>query len=203
MRILPFVTAAAISSLVMAAAPVLAASDYLLQLDGVKGEGKDSAAPQTIEVESFSWGVSNAGSAATGSGGGSGKVNVQDLSMTKVNVQDLSMTSAHAPRDASSGMATGKRAAPVADADGDGHTDAMAAAPKVGDVATFTVVTRESPSKSSTGKTGACATGTHFPHAVIVARGQRYEFSDVVVTSCTVVDGQRKKDYRGHVTLMK
>jgi type VI protein secretion system component Hcp len=203
MYIRRFASAAAAASLLMAAGPAMAASDYLLQLDGVNGDGQDRTASQTIEVDSFSWGVSRPGSAKTSPGGGAGKVNVQDLSMTKVNVQDLSMTSAHAPRDASSGMATGKRAAPVADADGDGHTDAVAAAPKVGDVATFTVVTRESPSKSSTGKTGACATGTHFPHAVIVARGQRYEFSDVVVTSCTVVDGQRKKDYRGHVTLMK
>jgi hypothetical protein len=184
---------AAVSSLLMAAAPVLAASDYLLQLDPVKGQGKDSAAPQTIEVESFSWGASNAGSAATGSGAGAGKV----------NMQDLSVTSASAPRDAASGMATGKRAVPVADADGDGHTDAVVAAPKVGDIATFTVMIRESPTKSSTGKTGACATGTHFAHAVIVARGQRYELSDVVVTSCTVADGLSKKDFKGHVTLMK
>jgi type VI protein secretion system component Hcp len=182
---------AAVSSLLLAAAPVLAASDYLLQLDPVKGEGRVAAAPQSIEVESFSWGASNAATTATGSGAGAGKV----------NMQDLSITSAHAPRDASSGMATGKRAAPVADADA--HTDGAVAAPKVGDIASFTVVTRESPSKSSTGIASACATGTHFPHAVIVARGQRYELSDVVVTSCTVSDGLSKKDFKGHVTLMK
>jgi hypothetical protein len=182
---------AAVSALLMASAPALAASDYLLQLDAVKGEGKDQAAPQSIEVESFSWGASNAVSAATGGGAGAGKV----------SMQDLSYTSARAPRDVSTGMATGKRAAPVADAGV--STDAVAAAPKVGDVATFTVVTRESPSKSSTGTTSACATGTHFPHAVVVAKGQRYEFSDVVVTACTVTDGQMKKDFKGHVTLMK
>jgi len=183
---------AAVSSLLMATTPALAASDYLLQLDPVKGEGKDAAAPQTIEVESFSWGASNAG-AATGSGAGAGKV----------NMQDLSVMSAQAPRDVSTGMSSGKRAAAVASPAGDEQAAAVAAAPKVGDVATFTVVTRESPTKASTGKAGACATGTHFPHAVIVARGQRYEFSDVVVTSCTVTDGQMKKDFRGHVTLMK
>lgn len=179
---------AAISSLLIAAAPVLAASDYLLQLDTVDGEGK---VPQNIEVESFSWGVSNSASAPTDGGAGAGKVNVQDLSVTSVQ----------APRDASSGMATGKRAAPVIAAAG--PTQAVAPAPKVGDVATFTVLIRESPSKSSTGKVGACATGTHFPHAVIVAQGRRYEFSDVVVTSCTVADGLTKKDFKGHVTLMK
>ena len=181
---------AAVSSLLMVTAPALAASDYLLQLDPVKGEGKDTAAPQSIEIDSFSWGTSNAGTAATGSGAGAGKVNVQDLSVMK----------ARAPRDVSTGMASGKRVAPEAVADG--QPAAAVAAPKVGDVATFTVVTRESPSASA-GKAGACATGTHFPHAVIVARGQRFEFTDVVETSCTVADGQTRKNYTGHVTLMK
>ena len=74
---------AAVSSLLMAASPAFAASDYLLQLDPVKGESMETAAPQNIEVESFSWGASNPSSAATGSGAGAGKVNVQDLSVTK------------------------------------------------------------------------------------------------------------------------
>ena len=182
---------AAVSSLLMAASPAFAASDYLMQLDPVKGEGKDTATPQSIEVESFSWGVSSASSAAMGGGAGAGKVNVQDLSVMK----------AQAPRDAMSGMATGKRAAPVAAADG--QAVAAAAAPKVGDVATFTVAIRESPSKASTGKVGDCVKGTHFPHAVIIATGQRYEFSDVVLTSCTVDGGLMKKEFKGHVTLLK
>ena len=181
---------AAVSSLLMAASPAFAASDYLLQLDPVKGESMETAAPQNIEVESFSWGASNPSSAATGSGAGAGKVNVQDLSVTKA-----------APRDAMSGMATGKRAAPVAVADG--QAGAAVAAPKVGDVATFTVAIRESPSKSSTGRAGDCVKGTHFPHAVIVAKGQRYEFSDVVLTSCTVDGALMKKEFKGHVTLLK
>lgn len=182
---------AAVSALLMAASPVFAASDYLLQLDPVKGEGMDTAAPQNIEVESFSWGVSNASSAATGSGAGAGKVNVQDLSVMK----------AQAPRDAMSGMASGKRAAPAAAADGQAVT--AAAGPKVGDDATFTVAIRESPSKSSTGRAGDCVKGTHFPHAVIVAKGQRYELSDVVLTSCAVDGSLMKKEFKGHVTLLK
>lgn len=180
-------TVAALSLLLMAVAPVLAASDYLLQLDTVTGEGK---APQNIEVESFSWGVSNSASApAVGAGTG------------KVNVQDLSVSSVKAPRDASSGMVTGKRAAPVTSAAG--PMDAVGPEPKVGDVATFTVLVRESPSKSSTGKSGACASGTHFPKAVVVSQGKRYEFSDVFVTSCTVADGLARKEFKGHVTLLK
>lgn len=179
------------SALLLAAGTVSAASDYLLQLDPVQGEGKDAAAPQAIEVQSFSWGASNPSSAVKGNGAGAGKVNMQDLSGTSIK----------APRDAASGQASGKRTAAVAQADG--STDAAVAAPAVGDIATFTVLVRESPTKASTGKSGGCVSGTHFPHAVIVAQGKRYEFADVVLTSCTVTDGLSKKEFKGHVTLLK
>ncbi len=33
-----------------------AASDYLLELDGIKGESSDATHPSTIEISSFSWG---------------------------------------------------------------------------------------------------------------------------------------------------
>ncbi len=56
------------------------ASDFLLEIEGIKGESKDSKHPATIEVLSWSWGVSNAGSAAVGSGMGSGKASFQDIS---------------------------------------------------------------------------------------------------------------------------
>jgi hypothetical protein len=97
-------------------------------------------------------------------------------------------------------MASGKRtAAETGTADG----QAAVAAPGVGDVATFTVLIRESPTKASTGRTGGCGVGTHFPKAVVVARGQRIEFSDVVETACTVTGGQTRKEFKGHVTLLK
>ena len=56
------------------------ASDYLLEIEGIKGESKDKKHPGTIEVHSFSWGCSNAGSMASGSGGGAGKASFSDLS---------------------------------------------------------------------------------------------------------------------------
>jgi type VI secretion system secreted protein Hcp len=59
------------------------ASDYLLELDGIKGESKDKLRPGTIEVSSFSWGVTNPGSAIGGSGGGAVKPVFQDLSFVK------------------------------------------------------------------------------------------------------------------------
>jgi type VI secretion system secreted protein Hcp len=58
------------------------ASDYLLEIEGIKGESKDSKHPNTIEVESFSLGNTNDGSAAHGSGAGAGKVHFQDAHFT-------------------------------------------------------------------------------------------------------------------------
>lgn len=38
-----------------------AASDYLLEIDGIKGESTDSKHKDAIEIESFSWGATNSG----------------------------------------------------------------------------------------------------------------------------------------------
>ena len=56
-----------------------AASDFLLELDGIKGESSDTKHPEAIEVQSWSWGVSN--STTTGGGGTTGKVSFSDLTM--------------------------------------------------------------------------------------------------------------------------
>ena len=59
------------------------AVDMFMVIDGIKGESKDKAYKEAIDVLAWSWGLSNSGSFHTGGGGGSGKVNVQDLSFTK------------------------------------------------------------------------------------------------------------------------
>ncbi len=59
------------------------ASDYLLELDGIKGESQDSKHKECIEIDSFSWGCTNAGSMGRGSGGGTGKVSFQDIHFMK------------------------------------------------------------------------------------------------------------------------
>ena len=59
------------------------AVDMFLKLNGVDGEAKDKAHTKEIDVLSWSWGMSNSGSAHVGGGAGSGKVSVQDLSVTK------------------------------------------------------------------------------------------------------------------------
>src|ERR1051325_6673223 len=56
------------------------ASDIFAKLGDIKGESLDSKHNDEIEVLSYSWGVSNAGSMAHGSGGGEGKATFHDLS---------------------------------------------------------------------------------------------------------------------------
>jgi len=185
-----FTAVAAVSSLVLTAGTALAASDYFLQIGG-KGGAKDDAAPAPVSVESFSWGMHQSGAGATGSG---------KLSGGKANIQDLSMTSVQSPRDVSTGMATGRRAAPVAAASAQASVDA---GPRVGDVADFTVVTRESPSKGTDAAALDCAKGKHFPSAVLTGQGKRVELTDVEVTSCAAAGGMLTTGYRGHITLMK
>ena len=58
------------------------AVDIFLDLEGIKGESKDAKHPETIDVLSWSWGMSQSGTAHMGSGAGAGKVSVQDISFT-------------------------------------------------------------------------------------------------------------------------
>lgn len=59
------------------------AVDMFIKIGDIKGESKDKAHKEKIDVLAWSWGMSNSGSAHSGGGAGSGKVNVQDLSFTK------------------------------------------------------------------------------------------------------------------------
>jgi type VI secretion system secreted protein Hcp len=58
------------------------ASDYLLIIDGIKGESADHKHKFAIEIQSFRWGSTNSGSAGRGSGAGAGKVQFQDVHFT-------------------------------------------------------------------------------------------------------------------------
>src|SRR5262249_15602884 len=59
------------------------ALDQFIKIGDVKGEAKDKTHKDEIDVLGWSWGLSNSGSAHMGGGAGSGKVNVQNLSLTK------------------------------------------------------------------------------------------------------------------------
>ena len=57
------------------------ASDIFAKLGDIKGESLDDKHKNEIEVLSFSWGVTNAGSMASGGGAAAGKATFQDLSI--------------------------------------------------------------------------------------------------------------------------
>ena len=59
------------------------AVDILLKIDGVDGESKIAGHEDEIDILSMNWGMSNSGTMSIGGGGGSGRVDIQDLSLTK------------------------------------------------------------------------------------------------------------------------
>jgi type VI secretion system secreted protein Hcp len=59
------------------------AVDMFLKLDGINGESKDEKHSKEIDVLAFSWGASQSSTAGHGGGVTAGKVNIQDLSVTK------------------------------------------------------------------------------------------------------------------------
>lgn len=60
------------------AAPAVAAQDIFMCIEGLEGETADPRHPGCMDVLAWSWGASNSGAA-----GGTGKVNFQDINVTK------------------------------------------------------------------------------------------------------------------------
>lgn len=59
------------------------AVDAFLKLGDIKGESVAKGKEEQIDILAWSWGLSQSGTLHMGSGGGAGKVNVQDISFTK------------------------------------------------------------------------------------------------------------------------
>jgi type VI secretion system secreted protein Hcp len=57
--------------------------EIYLQIDGILGDVTVKGFERQIAVSAFSWGASNPASPVFGGGGSAGKVNLQDLSLTK------------------------------------------------------------------------------------------------------------------------
>ena len=59
------------------------AVDMFLKIEGLDGESVDAVHTDEIDILAWSWGMRQSGSMHMGKGGGSGKVSVQDISVTK------------------------------------------------------------------------------------------------------------------------
>jgi type VI secretion system secreted protein Hcp len=59
------------------------AVDFFLKIDDVKGESTDDKHKDEIEVLNWNWSMTQTGTTHSGPGGGAGKVNVQDVAITK------------------------------------------------------------------------------------------------------------------------
>ncbi len=57
----------------------MAMVDYFLKIEGIQGESQDKTHKNEIEIESFSWGATQTGTASHGGGMGAGKVQMQDF----------------------------------------------------------------------------------------------------------------------------
>ncbi len=60
----------------------MALVDYFLKIDGISGESTDAKHKDEIEVESFSWGVSNTATAIGGGGAGAARPTFHDFAFT-------------------------------------------------------------------------------------------------------------------------
>jgi len=62
------------------------AVDFFLKLEGpdIEGESMDSQHEGEIAINSWSWGMNQSGTMHVAKGGGAGKVDVQDISLTKL-----------------------------------------------------------------------------------------------------------------------
>ena len=54
---------------------------YFLRIEGIAGESTDAKHKGEIEVESFSWGVSQSAAPTPGGGGGAGRASFEDLNV--------------------------------------------------------------------------------------------------------------------------
>lgn len=94
------------------------AVDMFMEIDTIEGEAQDAVfkAKKAIDVLAWSWGMSQSGSTHMGTGAGSGKVNVQDLSFTKYvdksspNLMKLCCNGTHIPNATLSVRKAGKPA---------------------------------------------------------------------------------------------
>ena len=176
MRINRTLRSAVIASL-LASGAAWASSDYLLQIEGIKGEAA-SQSPPALEVMSFSFGASQSGAVGNGSLG-AGRMAPSSRHQKTGHVTLMK-------RKAAPGATP---SAPVADVDGDGMTAVMA--PRSSGPGAITLHVDGSPAQVAARQASVCAQGKHFPSATLSGRGKTWVLSDVMVSSCAMADGQQ------------
>jgi len=73
----------------------MAAVDYFIKFDGIKGESTDAKHKDEIDIEAWSWGETNARGSGAGGGAGAGKVSMQDFHFTmKLNKASIALMKA-------------------------------------------------------------------------------------------------------------
>ena len=74
----------------------MAAEDFYLKIDTIKGESEATGFEEQMQIQSWSFGANNAGQGGLGTGLGSGKVSLQDfhfvIEMGKATVQNFLAT---------------------------------------------------------------------------------------------------------------
>ncbi len=156
-----------------------ASSDYLLQIEDLKGEAATQR-PPALEVMSFSFGASQPGAVGNGSIG-AGRMAPSSRQQKTGHVTLMK-------RGAAPG-ATPSAPVAVGDVDGDSMADAMS--PRSSGPGTITLHMDGSPAKVAARQSSVCAQGKHFPSATLNGRGRTWVLSDVMVSSCAMMDGQQ------------
>jgi len=188
MRSITRTTLCALAAAAMAAPAYAAAADYYLTLGDVKSDpagGKvreaaaRSAANMRVEVMSWSFGASQTSHA--GGGMGAGKVNMQDISITRT---------APVPADYNGDGKADRVAA--ADFDGDGRADRSVESPGA-TVATAARKRAHQPvgrgSVTLVGKFPACTVGGAYKDAKLQVAGVRYTLENILITGCAATPG--------------
>ncbi|HEX7709796.1 MAG TPA: hypothetical protein VF418_02555 [Sphingomonadaceae bacterium] len=191
-------SAAAVS---LAVPAIGASSDYLLVIDGNKGE-----APVSAKISSWSFGATQT-STAPMSGKRTTKPNLGSSGQDGATQQESHSASADARKNGAVVAADFNRRAVAGDLDGDGVLD-FAEAGKLDQTAPLNV---RIPSNSDVAK--VLCTSTHLRNGHIQGGdGAVYDLSSITAV-CTGDDGStvnvamtgsmKHKEYTGHVTLMK
>ena len=164
----------------LAGSTAWASSDYLLQIEGIKGEAA-TRTPPALEVMSFSFGASQPGAVGNGSLSAGRMASSRHTKSGHVTLMK---------REAAPGT-TQPEASPVAigDVDSDGMTDVMS--PRSSGPGAITLHVDGSPAQVAARQASVCAQGKHFPSATLSGKGKTWVLSDVMVSSCAMADGQQ------------